>query len=251
VTFLAGFAYATSLGDHSLIKIDPKACAIVSKVGRGGWGPGRFLWPTSVAVWDKHAIAVSDAHTGLISIYNADTLEFIRDFGGNGPGQNGLNMLYGLAVVDRSVFVTSTFGNRIDRFDKATGEVVETWAKEEEWKTIEDGYPYSINREVRKAYVNKHAVLTINGSCYHPGYAALVSCDGGVGIKLPPLHGSYMYFIQFAEDGDRILIFSPQCPTALLVRKGDWLGKQEVNIGLDHWLIHGKAVGPSGPVQID
>jgi hypothetical protein len=251
VALLGGFAYATSLGDRSLIEIDPQTCKVVSKVGRRGWGPGRFLWPTSVAVWNNNAIAVSDAHTGMISVFDAETLGFIKEFGGNGPGQNELNMPYGLAVTGSSVFATSTFGYRIDRFDKLTGELVEGWAKEAQWGFLKNGNPYSLNREDRDAYADDQASVTIDGACYHPGYAELVSCNGGADLSLPALNGSYMYFIQIAHDDDRVLIFSPQCPFAILVDKGVWSARREITIGVDHWLIDGRVVGPSGPLQMN
>jgi hypothetical protein len=251
VAFLGRYAYGTSLSDSTLIKIDPQTCSIVLKVGENGWGARQFLWPTSVAVWDDHSIVVSDAQTGLISVYDAETLGFVKSFGGNEPGQSALNMPYGLSVHGGDVFVTSTFGNGIARFKKASGAMVEKWGASENWAAIQDGSRYSLNSESRKGKVDTHTVVTIDGSCFHPGYAELVACDEDKNnIQMPEVSGSEMYFIQVAHNGDKMLIFSPQCSTALLITDGVWSSRREVDLGFDHWLVDGRVVGPQGDFRI-
>jgi DNA-binding beta-propeller fold protein YncE len=251
VVFLGDFAYATSLQDRSLIKIDPKTCSITARVGEIGWKAKQFLWPTQVAVWDDESVAVSDAHTGLISVYSAKTLDFIKSFGGNGPGRNELNMPYGLAVGGSYLFVTSAFSDKIMRFDKTSGRPLESWSARPGWEEVADGSPYTLNHEDRSGYIDKHTTVTLDGACYHPGYARLVSCNGGENVAMPPLHGSEMYFIQVAHEGDQTLIFSPQCPIALLFGAGGWARKREITLGFDHWLIAGRVVGPNGAFHIN
>jgi DNA-binding beta-propeller fold protein YncE len=246
VVFLGGFAYATSLEDRRLVKIDPGACAISAGTGESGWKPKQFLWPTQVAVWDNESIAVTDAHTGLISVYGARTLDFIKSFGGNGPGRNELNMPYGLAVGGSDLFVTSTFGNRIVRFDKATGLPLESWSQTPVWEALADGSPFTLIDEGRSGYIDTHTSIAVDGACFHPGYAGLESCDGGKNIALPPIDDINMYFIQVAQQGGQTLVFSPQCPIALLVGAGGWATRSVIYIGIDHWLIDGQAVGPDG-----
>jgi hypothetical protein len=246
VAFLGDFAYATSLEDRRLVKIDPRTCAIAARIGESGWKPKQFLWPTQVAVWDNESIAVTDAHTGLISVYSAKTLDFIKSFGGNGPGRNELNMPYGLAVGGSDLFVTSTFGNRIVRFDKATGLPLDFWSQAPVWEALADGSPFTLIDEGRSGYIDTHTSIAVDGACFHPGYAELESCNGGRNIALPPMYDINMYFIQVAHEGDQTLIFSPQCPIALLVGAGGWAEKNMIYLGIDHWLIDGQAVGPDG-----
>ncbi len=246
VVFLGGFAYATSLEDRRLVKIDPGACSISASIGESGGKAKQFLWPTQVAAWDNESVAVTDAHTGLISVYSAKTLDFIRSFGGNRPGQNELNMPYGIAVDSSGLFVTSTFGNRIMRFDKASGTPTESWSVAPVWETLVDGSPYTLNHEDWNGYVDARATITLDGVCYHPSYGELRSCKGGANIQLPPLAEISMYFIQVAHEGDHALIFSPQCPIALLIDAGEWAKRIPIYIGIDHWLIDGRAVGPDG-----
>ena len=246
VTFQGDLAYATSLQDRSLLKIDPKICAVLARVGATGWEPKQFLWPTQVASWDARSVAVTDAHTGLISVYDVKTLEFVKSFGGNGPGQNELNMPYALAVGASDLLVASTFGDRILRFDKATGRPTESWSLAPAWEKLADGSPYTLNHEGRDGYVDTHTTVTVDGACYHPGYDELQACSAGDNIELSASPDQEMYFLQVARFGDQTLIFSPHIPIAVLFGAGGWATRREVPIGIDHWLIDGRVVGPDG-----
>jgi hypothetical protein len=132
------------------------------------------------------------------------------------------------------------------RFDKASGRATDSWSAAPAWEKVADGSPYTLNHEGRDGYIDTHATVTLDGACYHPSYGELQACNGGENVELPPLNEIYMYFIQVAREGDRTLIFSPQCPTALLFEAGGWAKRREVPIGIDHWLIDGRAVGPDG-----
>ena len=182
----------------------------------------------------------------MISVYSAKTLDFIKSFGGNGPGQDELNMPYGIAIDGSGLFITSTFSNRIVRFDKASGRPTETWSRTPVLAKLADGSSYTLSHENRDGYVDRRATITLGGVCYHPSYGELQSCNSGANIELPPLAEVSMYFIQVSQEGDRTLIFSPQCPIALLIDAGAWARRIPIYIGIDHWLIDGKAVGPDG-----
>jgi hypothetical protein len=71
-----GDAFATGLAGRELVKIDPTRCTITGHIGEAGWDPGAygFLWPTAIAEWDHDNIAVADAHTGMLSIFDRRSL---------------------------------------------------------------------------------------------------------------------------------------------------------------------------------
>jgi hypothetical protein len=250
ILIMGGSIYASSLQERSIVKIDPSTCAVVARTGSSGWGPGQFLWPTGLSQWDEHRIAVSDAHTGLISVLDAESLRFLRSFGGNGPGQNGLNMPYGLDAGGRDVIVTSTFSSRLVAFDKDKGVVTESWALKPQWQYLANGSDEFIGRERRLGYIREDAAIEIDGKCYHPAYAELVACDGARSLTLSKVGVSYMYFVETAMTRGGVLVFSPQCPDGLLYAR-DGSRPRIAHIGLDHWMIDQTVVGPDGPLDLD
>jgi hypothetical protein len=109
-----GQAFATGLANRELVKIDTSHCTMSARVGHAGWDPAAygFLWPTAVGEWDANNIAVADAHTGKLSIFDRESLAYVDSFGGNGPYV--LNMPYGFARAHNGDFlILSTFGRQI------------------------------------------------------------------------------------------------------------------------------------------
>jgi DNA-binding beta-propeller fold protein YncE len=69
ITFAGEYVIATSLGEHKIIKIDPRSCSKVTEIEGFGWGDGQFLWPTGLVADELGRVWVSDAHTGYITIW--------------------------------------------------------------------------------------------------------------------------------------------------------------------------------------
>ena len=247
ITFLGGYVYATSLTDRQIVKIDPDSCAEVGRAGGAGWGPGQYLWPTSVTPWDDRSIAIADAHTGLISIADAKTLSVNRQLGGNGPGLDGMNMPYGLFVETDNMLVTNTFRRQIVAFNKTSGAVTEIWSDRPVWQGVAYNARYSLAAQNRQdLYTRKDISVTINGQCYHPAYGRLIKCDDATQSISVDL---YMIETVRAERG--LFVFSSSSPWALYYEDGsDHEHPRSVLLGQDHWLVDGRVVGPDGTVDL-
>jgi hypothetical protein len=248
VVAIGPFVIATSLLDRTVVKIDLASCAILGKTGSEGWGAGQFLWPTSIGRWDDGRIAVTDAHTGLLSIFDASTLAFERRFGGNGPGENGLNMPYGFDASGPDALMLSTFGQRILIFGR-DGTLTESWGLKPAWRDLRDGSAYFLSREQRSPYERRDVEITIGGKCYHPSYWQLASCDGGQNIAVS-FGASQAYFLEALAVPEGTLVFSPQTALALVYPNGG--GPPKIpQIGFDHWLVDGQVVGPEGRLDVE
>lgn len=242
IAFAHGFLFATGLGARKLYKIDPGDCRIIASIGKKGWEPDQFLWPTSVFDLGS-GIMVSDAHTGRISIYDYD-LNLTRRFGGNGPGSTGLNMPYGAIASRGSIWVTSTFGDRLVRFDE-NGTPIETWdvaghawhqAFSESQFMIGDGF---------NGYRSPQTVQ-IRGSCHRPNYGYVEPCYyfNGDDIRLP---GSY--FVQAIRTSAGSYLVSPQYDEAMYF-SDDGSEPVKTNIGFDNWVVDGKLISARGPIEL-
>jgi hypothetical protein len=249
VAFNAGALFATSLGNREVLKIDVEQCRIAERVGSLGWQPGQFLWPTSVTAYGAERIAVSDAHTGLITVLRTKDLKLVTSWGGNGPGLTGLNMPYSTAVAGERLWVTSTFGRRLLAFD-TTGRLTDSWALEPGW-THESPRTAFLNAQRYDGYTRTDATVLIDGSCYRPSYGAVIPCGGADrSLTIPRLiNGGQLYFVQAIRASRGTFLTSPQHTTALYFEDGSaaW---STVQLGRDHWVMDSQLVGPSGPVDL-
>jgi hypothetical protein len=252
VAFHGRYVYATSLTDRQIVKIDPDRCIELARVGGAGWNPGQFLWPTSVAPWDDKSVVVTDAHTGMITIIDADSLSVGRRFGGNGPGITGLNMSYGIFVEAKDALVTDSFGSRVVAFDKTSGEMTEIWSAKPLWQTAPtDLRRASLDAEHRDYYTRKDVSVTIGGQCYHPDYARLAACDDPMrGLTIHRVGGIFLYMIEAMRAEHGVLVFSPSAPWALYYNDKDLEHPSQLRIGWDHWLVDGRVVGPDGVLDL-
>ena len=253
ITFLGRYVYATSLTDRQIVKIDPDSCTEVGRAGSAGWGLGQYLWPTSVAPWDDKSIAITDAHTGLISIADAKTLSVNRQLGGNGPGLDGLNMPYGLFVESDNMLVTNTFRGQIAAFNKASGAVTEVWSDRPAWQGMAYNARYSLAAENRQDFYTRRDVsVTINGQCYHPAYGRLTKCDDATqSIFVGEADGGYLFMIETVPAERGVFAFSSSSLLAFYFEDGsDPEHPRKVFLGRDHWLVEGRVVGPDGTVDL-
>jgi len=254
IAFLGRYIYARSLWYRQVIRIDPESCAVVGRTGGRGWKRGQYLWPTFIAPWDDKSIAITDAHTGMISVVDARTLSVTRTFGGNGPGLDGLNMPYAISVEGENVLVTNTFGSRIVAFNKESGGMTDVWAAKPIWPGVAYEYRYSIAAERRNTYGTRNDIsIKIGGECYHPGYAEMVKCeDRHQSISVGPFNGIYNYMIEAVRTEHGVFLFSSNSPWSLYYDSADDPEHpRQVLLGRDHWLVDGRVIGPDGAVDLD
>jgi hypothetical protein len=240
------------LTDRQIVKIDPDRCVEVSRSGSPGWEAGQYLWPTGLTIWDDKSIAVTDAHTGMVSVVDADSLTVSRRFGGNGPGLMGLNMPYGIFADRGSVLLTNTFGAKISEFDRMTGDIKSVWMPRAEWSGDQKRYSEAfLMNERRDYYTRKSTTVSIDGKCYHPDYGALVTCDGSDRLTLRELDGVLLYFVEAAHIDGGVIVLSPQAPTGLFYPDADPKQPKKVRLGgLDRWLVDDRVVGPQGDIDV-
>lgn len=117
VTVHGSTIYATGLYDRILVEIAPNG-HVVRKTGGLGQAPNRFLWPTGVTALANGLLAVNDAHTGLITLF--DRRFRVRGaVGGNGPGVDLFNYPYVLSPHGDGFAVADTYGARLVLLDGA------------------------------------------------------------------------------------------------------------------------------------
>ncbi|MGN8549060.1 hypothetical protein ACQPTN_32065 [Bradyrhizobium sp. 13971] len=253
VALLAGNVYATSLTDRQLVKIDPRSCQEVARSGTPGWEKGQYLWPTSINAFDDKSLIVSDAHTGMLTVVDAEKLEPIRQFGGNGPGITNLNMPYGTLVEGPEVLVTDTFRTRIVAFDKASGAMTTSWSTRPIWQsTPADMRQATLAAQARSGpYTRTSVSVTLDGQCYHPDYARLVRCDDPAkSVATRGVNGILYYMVEAVRLDHGVMVFSPQAPYATYIRDNSDPTKPETaEIGRDCWLVDGKVTCPDGPIS--
>lgn len=261
VAFAAGFIFATGLAKPQLVKLNSESCAIEATIGGLGWNAlaAQFMWPTTIQRLSDGMIAVSDAHTGHISIVDPQTMTVLSVFGHNGPGFGGLNMPYGFAeTVDRNLLITSTFGNRLIELTRA-GAVVRSYSLGDPWPNdYRARAGQMLGPPAWRDYAEVGQTVSLFGRCFFGGYSKLVSCDGGNNVELPRPRdtlfsgGAYFYFSQIAATANGVVVVSPQNPTALYIAVSPAsLVLMPTAIGLDSWLDGGAVLRPAGNLALN
>jgi outer membrane protein assembly factor BamB len=261
VAIAGAYLFATSLKDRKLLKINAQSCAVEGSLGELGWDAKHagFMWPTTVQRLSDGVIAVSDAHTGHISLIDPERMKVRASFGRNGPGFGALNMPYGFTETDDgNLLVLSTFGSRLIELSRS-GRFVRSYSAGPAWP---DRYKPETEAMLGGTswlgYRNVGRSAHLFGKCIVGGYASLSSCGGERTISLPllsdgPLSSSlYYYFTEVADAGAGMIAVSAQNRTALYIAPtATALALIPVPIGLDSW-IDGRVVArPSGNLLID
>lgn len=235
VTFANSLVFATSLGNRELVKINPSSCQVISRIGQIGWGNNQFLWPTHVKEWDDTHVAVSDAHTGKLTIHRQDDLRAVRSIGGNGPF--ALNMPYSFTrATDGEIILLSIFGSKIIGILELRLKI---------WKVFGDDYlPWnlsgSLNRRNWSLYKRTDKSVDFLWRCMQESYARLLACDGSLALQLPApsetfvSEGSYYYFVEVSRLSSGWFLSSPQNNVAIYVREED-LRSAPMYVGYDAW----------------
>jgi hypothetical protein len=248
-----GRAFATGLADRELVKIDTSRCAITARAGHAGWDPAThgFLWPTAVGEWDDDNIAVADAHTGKLSIFDKESLRFVQSFGGNGLYL--LNMPYGFTrTQDGDFLILSPFGRQIVEVDRAA--VIQRrygGRQTSAWSDLD-----SLNAGDWSGYRRLDKNASFLGHCVQPAYTRFIECDGETSFKLPApaeshLSGeSYFYFTQLAETASGWVLSSPQNAYVIYLRKSD-LRAATLPLDVDSWITSEGVLTLTGLVSFD
>jgi hypothetical protein len=233
-----GEAFATGLANRELVKIDTSHCTISAQVGHTGWDPATygFLWPTAVGEWDANNIAVADAHTGKLSIFDKESLAHVQSFGGNGPYL--LNMPYGFTRARNGAFlILSTFGRQIVEVN-SEGMIKRRYGGRQSasWDDAE-----SLNRGNWARYRRLDKDASFLGRCVQPSYMGFLECGGDAFFKLPEpsenhLSGSsYFFFPQLASTERGWVLVSPQDALVIHLRKAD-LQTAILPLDVDSWI---------------
>jgi hypothetical protein len=254
------YMFATSLANRELLKINIETCAVEARTGSLGWdaSAGQFMWPVAVQLLSNGMIAVSDAHTGHVSIVDPDTMAVHAVFGDNRPGFGGLNMPYGFAEANRGkVIVLSTIGSRMIEFE-GDGRPIRSYSLADIWRD-DDAVPddVALGPPSWENYIEIDPTVTLLDECFFGGYAQLVSCTGKKNWILPRPEddifsgGGYFYFSKVAQTGDGIVIVSPQNAVALYIAATeDAILLIPTWVGLDSWMDRDRVRRPPGDLSI-
>ena len=255
------YLFATSLESRKLLKINLQRCAVEGSVGDLGWDAKapEFMWPTTVQRLSDGMIAVSDAHTGHISVIDPESLKVRAWFGSNGPGFGALNMPYGFAeTAEGNLLVLSSFGSRLIEFSRS-GKVVRSFSAQKAWPDSYQASPEAMLGGTEwRDYANIGRKADLFGHCVVGSYSSLSSCDGKHTIALPllsdgPLIGnSYYYFTEVADTGKGVLVVSPQNRSALYIAPtATALALIPVPVGFDSWIDGETIARPGGNLPIE
>lgn len=148
------FIYVSSLDPAQVLKFSLTG-DLISQVDRSGFGKNSYLYPTAVSTCSGK-VAVTDAHTGKISMLDED-LNFLGCVGGNGPGHDLFNMPYGLEFTeDGLMYVADTFKSRILEINPFTGAVFAIYEGMPSNKALNfSGMPSQKQEPIGKGYVKR------------------------------------------------------------------------------------------------
>ena len=248
-----GQAFATGLANRELVKIDTSHCTMSARVGHAGWDPATygFLWPTAVGEWDANNIAVADAHTGKLSIFDKESLAYVESFGGNGPYL--LNMPYGFTRAhDGEFLVLSTFGRQIVEVNRE-GSIKRRYGGRQSASWYDAN---SLNRGDWARYRRLDKDASFLGRCVQPSYTGFLECGDDVFFKLPEpwrthLSGSsYFCFTQLASTERGWVLLSPQNALVIYLRKAD-LQAAILPLDVNSWITPDGILTLTGLVSFD
>ena len=233
VAIIGKHVYATSLNDKKIFRLDLESGRQLSSRGSRGPDPSKnqYLWPTGLLNY-KGRLVLTDAHTGYVCSIKPDSLETDICFGGYRGGQSGLNMPYGLSMLNNNLLIIATFSSRILEVvpDFAAGRI----GARRDWYSSDAQRvnPHFLDNEdlfatriipFRDNPYSSRCVMPLWLSSHTCAYNGIVSSKGKF-LRFPDsgsiLSSSNYYFVQSfsGSDPDDFYYFSPQNPTILNVR---------------------------------
>ena len=99
---------------------------VVNNIGSRGEEPGKFVWPSGIAVDSNKNVYVTDAWMNRVSVFTPDG-ELLRTFGSSGDGRAQLKRPSGIAIdANDDVLVVDTLNHRIQRLT-TEGKYISEW----------------------------------------------------------------------------------------------------------------------------
>ncbi|AIL12282.1 hypothetical protein IM40_00120 [Candidatus Paracaedimonas acanthamoebae] len=117
--------YVTSLQERKIFMFNLQG-KLLKETGKIEWRKNGYLWPTSISIY-KDKVAITDAHTGKITILSHD-LEPQKSIGGNGLGIDLFNMPYGIEYTPEGLmYVSDTFKGRIVKINPSQATIIQNF----------------------------------------------------------------------------------------------------------------------------
>lgn len=254
VAIVGDWVLATSLAERVLVKISIATGKAVSVVGKPGWDPSgpQFLWPTSVYPFDKGTVVVSDAHTGLVSIFRVEDLSYVSHFGGNGPSYQFFNMPYSVIADESTVYILSTFQKRILLLDKDGLSLIRHFAaRAADWESLRPRRATleSFGKGWETYTWRAGPVVDLVGRKLTFAYGGFTDARfQNMGSFLSGM--SYLYFIDVFKIPRGYLVFSPMSAQAYVMTIEPPYMLWPLNIGMDVWRVGEDLVGPKGVIDV-
>ena len=99
---------------------------VVNNIGSRGEEPGKFVWPSGIAVDSNKNVYVTDAWMNRVSVFTPDG-ELLRTFGSSGDGRAQLKRPSGIAIdASDDVLVVDTLNHRVQRLT-TEGKYISEW----------------------------------------------------------------------------------------------------------------------------
>ena len=99
---------------------------VLNNIGSRGEEPGKFVWPSGIAVDSNKNVYVTDAWMNRVSVFTPDG-ELLRTFGSSGDGRAQLKRPSGIAIdASDDVLVVDTLNHRIQRLT-TEGKYISEW----------------------------------------------------------------------------------------------------------------------------
>lgn len=237
VAIIANHAYATSLQERKILKLDLMSGLIVQSSGQLGVNVAKteMMWPTSLANFHDRLL-MSDPHTGFVCYISLITLNAEMCFGGNGRGAARFNMPYAVAPYGNHLLVLSAFSSRV-------AEVAPPDFRAKRVPLVGDWY-WTGNRPLNFKYFENPALAELRSVAtpenpytsicpmaswlqgFTCGYGGLASTTGlSKFLRLPTENSvgdvySYFYFINsfMGRSAKDIYLFSPQASRVFNLR---------------------------------
>lgn len=233
--------------------------------GQAGWNSAtyQFLWPTSIITAGENLIAVSDAQTGFISIYEADNLLLVDRFGGNGISDDNLHYPYSLCTWNDKLVITSNRRNEIHVADHINNVINQSFIfSSAEYISTSDliaenqlSPAVDFSGSNHDGYKYKDSIK-IFGVDFYPELGKFTSqLDQSLLFNNSSslyIEGNYVYLVQAAKIGNCVIFLSSSAEVALflfdepskppLLRRmiiplDTWLMKKTANGNSDYYLL--------------
>jgi len=247
-----GHVYATGLTDRKIYKINILDGSIVKEKGGLGWNPIRseFLWPTSIYPMSDHRMILSDAHTGFVSIIDADSLDTVQYMGGNGPSYSLFNYPYAAIPFGNEIAIMQSMRREILFISASDFSVTERFyfgGEEIRWPAQSSLPVFGGSWEGYRDFSGND--IHVLGEAWRLGFGNVHAVKDGRVLRIPDTGtlfnpNEYIYFLQGYGRENISILFSSSAQSLLGIVKArngiDLLIPKTINP--DSWLVGGRIV---------